>query len=62
MEQLDMDHKTHDCRHTWFTLMDKAGANKVAIKKIGGHASYQTSEKVYTHKDIEDLKEAIELL
>ena len=42
--------------------MDKAGANKVAIKKIGGHASYQTSEKVYTHKDIEDLKEAIELL
>lgn len=62
MEQLGMKHKTHDCRHTWFTLMDKAGANKIAIKKIGGHASYQTSEKVYTHKDIEDLKEAIDLL
>ena len=62
MEQLEMDHKPHDCRHTFATLMDNAGANKVSIKRIMGHSSTDITDKVYTHKDIEELKKAIDLI
>lgn len=62
MEQLEMDHKPHDCRHTFASLMDSAGANKLCIKRIMGHASQDITDKVYTHKDIEELKEAIDLI
>ena len=63
MEQLEMpDHRPHDCRHTFATLMDNAGANKVSIKRIMGHASKDITDKVYTHKDIEELKKAVDLI
>ncbi|WP_300380699.1 site-specific integrase [Clostridium sp.] len=62
MEQLNMNHKPHDCRHTFATLMSNSDANKTAIKKIIGHSSYITTEKIYTHKDIEELRKAIELI
>ncbi|HEY5586376.1 MAG TPA: site-specific integrase [Ruminiclostridium sp.] len=62
MEQLGMKHKPHDCRHTFATLMNNAEANKTSTKKIIGHASFTTTEKTYTHKDIEELKKAIDLL
>jgi len=63
MEQLEMpDHRPHDCRHTFATLMDNAGANKVSIKRIMGHASNDITDKVYTHKDIEELKKAVDLI
>ena len=62
LEQLGMDHLPHDCRHTFATLMDNAGANKVSIKRIMGHASMDITDKVYTHKDIEQLKIAIDLI
>jgi integrase len=62
MEQLEMEHKPHDCRHTFATLMDNAGANKVAIKRIMGHASQDITDKVYTHKDIDQLLAAIDLI
>lgn len=62
MEQLGMDHLPHDCRHTFATMMDNAGANKTSIRRIIGHASKDITDKVYTHKDIEELKKAIDLL
>ncbi len=62
MEQLNMDHKPHDCRHTFATLMSNSNANKTAIKKIIGHSSYTTTEKIYTHKDIEELRKAVDLI
>lgn len=62
MEQLEMNHLPHDGRHTCATLLDRAGANKVAIKRILGHSSPDVTDKVYTHKDIQDLIEAIELI
>ena len=62
MEQLNMDHKPHDCRHTFATLMSNSNANKTSIKKIIGHSSYATTEKIYTHKDIEELRKAIDLI
>lgn len=62
MEQLEMNHKPHDCRHTFATLMDNAGANKVSIKRIMGHSSQDITDKVYTHKDIEQLIKAVDLI
>ncbi|MCC5910163.1 MAG: site-specific integrase, partial [Clostridiaceae bacterium] len=34
MEQLNMDHKPHDCRHTFATLMSNVGADTIALQKI----------------------------
>lgn len=62
MEQLNMDHKPHDARHTFATLMSNSDANKTSIKKLIGHSSYATTEKIYTHKDIDELRKAIELI
>ena len=39
-----------------------AGANKVCIDRIMGHKSKGTGERVYTHKNIEELKMNIELI
>jgi integrase len=62
MENLSISHKPHDCRHTCATLLDNAGANKLSIKRILGHASQDITDKVYTHKDIEELLKAIDLI
>lgn len=62
MEQLNMEHKPHDCRHTFATLLSNANANSTAIKKMIGHESFITTEKIYTHKDIEELRKNIELI
>ena len=54
------DHKPHDGRHTCATLLDNAGINQKIIKLILGHSSKNNvTEKVYTHKTIEQLIEAI---
>ena len=62
MEQLNMKHRPHDCRHTFATLLSNANANSTAIKKMIGHESYITTEKIYTHKDIEELRKNVELI
>lgn len=62
MEQLQMDHLPHNCRHTFATMMDNADANKISVRRIMGHASKDITDKVYTHKDIIELTKAIDLL
>ena len=55
-------HTTHDCRHTVTTLLDNAGANETAKRRILGHAGGDVTERVYTHKNIRQLRKCIELL
>lgn len=62
MQQLELNHRPHDCRHTFATLMDNADANKLSIKRIMGHAAKDITDKVYTHKDIKQLLMAIDRL
>lgn len=62
MEQLGLDHKPHDTRHTFSTNLSNVEANKVCIQRLMGHASKDVTDKVYTHKDIEELRKAINLL
>ena len=62
MQANSLKHTPHECRHTLRSRLDSAGANKVCIDRIMGHSSSNTGERVYTHKTIEELKEAIELV
>ena len=62
MNDLGMDHRPHETRHTFITELDNAGANKTCIKRLVGHKRGDVTEKVYTHKDIEQLRKTVELL
>lgn len=62
MSDLGMDHTPHETRHTFITRLDNADANPTAIKRLVGHASSDVTTKTYTHKDIEQLRKAVELL
>lgn len=62
MEKFKMDHTPHECRHTFRSRLDSAGANKKCIDMLMGHKSKEVGERVYTHKTLEELKYAIELI
>lgn len=62
MEELGMKHTTHECRHTFRSKLDSAGANKVAIDLIMGHKSGDIGERVYTHKTLSELQAAVRKL
>lgn len=62
MDKLKMKHTPHECRHTFRSRLDSAGANKVCIDRLMGHKSKGTGERVYTHKNIEELRMNIELI
>ncbi len=62
MTQLEMSHLPHDTRHTFASLADTAGLKKLCIKRIMGHESNDITDRVYTHKDITELLEQINLI
>lgn len=62
MKRLGMNHVPHECRHTFRSRLDSAGANKTCIDRLMGHKSIGIGERVYTHKTIEELRVAIEKL
>ena len=57
-----MDHTPHDCRHTFATRLNDAGGNSIVIKKMIGRESFALIEKVYTHKKMDKLRKALELV
>jgi integrase len=62
MQRINANHNVHECRHTFRSRLDSAGANKVCIDLIMGHKSNDVGERIYTHKTIQDLREAVELI
>lgn len=56
------EHTIHDTRHTFASMLSTAGANEVAITEMIGHTNISTTNKIYTHKDIKELSQTIELL
>ena len=62
MKVAGMEHTPHDCRHTFRSRLDSVGANKKCIDLMMGHKSKDVGERVYTHKTIDELKAAIELV
>ncbi len=61
MRELDMDHKPHDCRHTFATKMRELNADPLHIKLIMGHKIDDITESVYTHIKITDLIKTVNL-
>jgi integrase len=62
MGRIGAEHTPHESRHTFRSWLDSAGANKVCIDLIMGHKSKDVGERVYTHKTIKELHDAIELI
>ncbi|MGI6679382.1 MAG: tyrosine-type recombinase/integrase [Dehalobacterium sp.] len=61
LEALEIRRLTpHCCRHTFATLMAKAGVDTISIQKLIGHSKYSFTADTYTHTDIEELKKAID--
>lgn len=52
-----MSHKPHDTRHTFITFAKAAGVDEYILKLIVGHEIDDITEKVYTHRTIEQLQE-----
>ena len=57
---IQTEHTPHDCRHTFNVLLDSAGVDRVARYKLMGHKGQDINENVYTHKDLGQLREAVE--
>lgn len=62
MDNLEMQHTPHECRHTFETLLDAAGGNRRCIDLLMGHVSKDTGNRVYNHKTIDELKATVELI
>jgi len=62
MDTAKMEHTPHECRHTFRSRLDSAGANKRCIDLMMGHQSKEVGERIYTHKTVGELKTAIELI
>jgi len=63
LDKLGLDHLPHDTRYTTVSLLAKANVNQTIIKKIVGHSRAQSlTERVYTHFDIQQLVDAIDLI
>lgn len=62
MQALGMSHIPHECRHTMRTRLDNESVNPYTINLIMGHAGNGVGERVYTHKTLEQLKEAVNKL
>lgn len=61
LAHVEPGHTPHDTRHTFVSRMDSLGVNRVTIKKIVGHSSKDVTD-IYTHKNLDELLEAVDLL
>jgi len=60
MKKLHLSHRPHDTRHTFVTRGKKAGMDEYILKLIVGHEIEDITEKVYTHRTLEELRREIE--
>lgn len=61
MKSLGFKHTIHETRHTFISHCNRLDINKMAVKKIVGHSTNKDlTDDVYTHKNAEDLLQAID--
>lgn len=60
MKRLKMTHHPHETRHTFITKAKACNMDEYMLKLIVGHAIKDITEKVYTHRTIEQLKAEME--
>lgn len=59
MERLGMVHHPHETRHTFITKAKKFNMDEYLLKRIVGHSIPDITENVYTHREFEELIEAM---
>ncbi|MDO4317210.1 MAG: tyrosine-type recombinase/integrase [Lachnospiraceae bacterium] len=59
-KKLGLSHRPHDTRHTFITLAKESGMNDYILKLIVGHAIEDITERVYTHRTMEQLQQEIQ--
>lgn len=57
--RLGLVHHPHETRHTFITKAKKFDMNEYLLKRIVGHSIPDITENVYTHRDFEELREAM---
>lgn len=57
---IDEHHTPHDCRHTFSYLCEKYEVAENDRKRMLGHAFSDVTNKVYGHRDLEELRKQIE--
>lgn len=62
MKAIEATHTPHEARHTFVSQMDRLNVNKVALKKIVGHSTKADITDHYTHKNIQELVDAVNML
>lgn len=60
MKCLKMQHRPHETRHTFITKAKACNVDEYILKLIVGHSIDDITEKVYTHRTIEQLKTEME--
>ena len=63
METLEFGKRDiHETRHTCATMLAAAEVYNAKINRILGHSGKTVAENVYTHLDIQELVEAINMI
>lgn len=60
MQELNMDHKPHDTRHTFVSLLTAAKVDERFIQKLVGHKGQNVTRNVYTHLEIQELIQEVD--
>lgn len=62
LERLEIDSALtpHNTRHTFATLLKRAGADDFYRKRLLGHAAGNVTDDVYTHEDVASLRTTVE--
>ena len=56
MQKYNMNHSPHECRHTFITIAKSNNMDEYILKLIVGHEIGDITEKIYTHRTIDQIK------
>ena len=59
MTHLGLKHKPHETRHTFITRAKESGVDEYCLKLMIGHQISDVTERVYTHRTMENLRTEI---
>lgn len=59
LQEIGEDFTPYDCRHTFATQAKRSGIDPQTLRRMLGHASLHTTDKYYTHLDIDDILDGI---
>lgn len=63
MSELKIEHTIHETRHTFISMASAKNLNPTLIKKIVGHKSLMSlTERIYTHPEIKEMVDAVNLI